>query len=288
MPIRIDDNFGSAMKNTVTLLKKESVVKYLKEMESRRGISIIHACEVGSRLYGLSSPCSDYDVKFVYYYPKSKYLSLSDPLENIVETEDDMSFTGWGIKKSLMLAGKSNPSLAEFVSSDIVYFSQKDLYSVFEEAVRINNCLGILKMHYLNMTKDAFYEISTNPCSVKVKKYLNVLRSLLSCIFIQENNALPPMDFNTLFNQTFPKLPLINAKEISDEMSELINIKKTSGGSIKVVGHYSALDSFIHNYIRLLCNLRDDVWCLEKRTFKSSYDLDKAFLFIIEYGSYVW
>ncbi len=275
------------MKNTVELLKKESIVKCLKNMESRYGIKVIHACEVGSRLYGLSSPCSDYDVKYIYYYPISRYLSLRDPFENIADTEDDMSFMGWEIKKSLRLAGKSNPSLAEFVSSDIVYLSHKDLYSVFEEAVRSYSCLGTLKTHYLNMTKDAFYEVSTNPCNVKVKQYLHVLRSLLSCIFIQENNTLPPVDFNTLFNQTFSKLQLINAKEISDDISGLINIKKTSSGSIKIVGHYSALDNFIHNYIRILCKLRDDTWWLEKRNFKSSYDLDKAFLFIIEYGSYV-
>ncbi|WP_226668386.1 DNA polymerase beta superfamily protein [Metabacillus litoralis] len=46
------------------------ILRRLKQLKEKYKIKILFACEVGSRAWGLASPNSDFDVRFVYVHPK--------------------------------------------------------------------------------------------------------------------------------------------------------------------------------------------------------------------------
>ena len=52
---------------------EELVGRKLKEIEERENIRVLHAAESGSRAWGIASPDSDYDVRFVHVRPMDFY-----------------------------------------------------------------------------------------------------------------------------------------------------------------------------------------------------------------------
>ena len=51
------------------------------ELENEYGFTILFAIESGSRLWGMSSKYSDFDVHLVFYYPVKRYLSIQKPTQ---------------------------------------------------------------------------------------------------------------------------------------------------------------------------------------------------------------
>ena len=58
--------------------KKHEIELRLRQVEQQRGVKIIYAAESGSRAWGLASPDSDYDVRFVYVQPREEYLRIDE------------------------------------------------------------------------------------------------------------------------------------------------------------------------------------------------------------------
>lgn len=54
---------------------EELVRQKLAEIEEKEQVKILHAVESGSRAWGLASPDSDYDVRFIYMRPMEYYLA---------------------------------------------------------------------------------------------------------------------------------------------------------------------------------------------------------------------
>ena len=50
----------------------------LKEIEKEEHVKVLYAVESGSRAWGVESPDSDYDVRFVYVRSKEDYLSIQE------------------------------------------------------------------------------------------------------------------------------------------------------------------------------------------------------------------
>ena len=57
-------------------LIERQIMDRLAAIESEDGVTIVYACEAGSRAWGFESPDSDYDVRFVYARPRDWYLSF--------------------------------------------------------------------------------------------------------------------------------------------------------------------------------------------------------------------
>ena len=52
---------------------REEVLRRLAAIESEDGVTVLYACESGSRAWGFPSPDSDYDVRFIYAHPRDWY-----------------------------------------------------------------------------------------------------------------------------------------------------------------------------------------------------------------------
>ncbi len=178
----------------------DEILKKLEEVEKENNITILYACESGSRAWGFESPDSDYDIRFIYVNKLDFYLSILPQKDTIEITEDPLDFSGWNLKKALFLLRKSNPSIIEWLNSSIVYKKDEEFFEKIKELANLSFNPKAMMYHYLNMAKTNYRTyLKTN--QVKIKKYFYVIRPILSLIWIEKNKTVPPIKFEELFNQ---------------------------------------------------------------------------------------
>lgn len=75
---------------------KKEILEKLDAIEAKENVKILYAVESGSRAWGVESPDSDYDVRFIYMRPKEDYLRL-DEIKDVIEwqLDDVMDINGW-------------------------------------------------------------------------------------------------------------------------------------------------------------------------------------------------
>ena len=101
---------------------RAEILACLARLESEHAVTVLFACESGSRGWGFASPDSDYDVRFIYVNRLSWYLSV-EPGRDVIEEpiDGDLDVNGWDLRKTLQLLRQSNPTLLEWLRSPIVY-----------------------------------------------------------------------------------------------------------------------------------------------------------------------
>lgn len=177
---------------------RDRIASELDRIEQEEQVRILYACESGSRAWGFPSADSDYDVRFVYVRPTAWYLSVQkrrDVIERMVGDKFDL--VGWGLPKALHLFGKSNPPLLEWLQSPIVYrkvgMLAERLRSLMADFYSPRSCL----YHYFHMARGNYREYLKGD-TVWLKKYLYVLRPVLSCLWIEAGLGPVPMYMGTL------------------------------------------------------------------------------------------
>lgn len=176
---------------------EEVIQEKLREIEQRENVKVLYAIESGSRAWGVASPDSDYDVRFIYVRPKEYYLRL-DKTRDVIEWQLDetLDINGWDLQKMLRLLHGSNPTVFEWKNSPIVYQTSdewRSISNVVDDYFSAKS--GIY--HYLSMAKTNYREYLKGDM-VRLKKYFYVLRPLLACEYIRENQESPPMLFEDL------------------------------------------------------------------------------------------
>lgn len=214
---------------------RKEIINKLKEIEKKECVKIICAIESGSRAWGFDSIDSDYDVRFIYVRKKEDYLCL-DEKSDVIELPIDKVFdiSGWDIKKALKLLYKSNPSLLEWFASPIVYKETKEA-SYIRKVIPLYFSQKKSYHHYQKMAKTLLKYI--NKEKVPVKKYLYILRCILSSQYIVHNKKQPPIEIERLIECELPN-------ELREDINKLLMIKKSSNEK-KYVDHISSLDEFI-------------------------------------------
>lgn len=207
---------------------KETILAELQRLETEQEITVLYACESGSRAWGFPSPDSDYDVRFIYAQSSKKYLSIYDKKDAIdLFLAKDLDLIGWDIRKALRLFHKSNASLFEWMQSPIVYQQKTDFIEslrkladeFFSPRAALHHYLGIAKHTYLGHLQGE---------SVKLKKYFYALRPLLCAIWIEKNKTYPPIAFNDLF-------PVVeNDKRLMENIEGLLKRKESSHESEEI------------------------------------------------------
>lgn len=183
----------------VSLVEEDAIPHALDDIEKTFGVRILYAAEYGSRAYGLETPDSDWDVRFIF----DKGSSGKDVIEKVIIEElylGEIDAVGWSIDYARVLHGQGNMLLHELINSPKVYRCDKG----FAEQMR-KDLAGSLDpdtaiRHYLlTCVKPNEGHIDYN---FNEKCFVHYLRGLLACIWIEKNGTVPPFDFKALLNAT--------------------------------------------------------------------------------------
>jgi predicted nucleotidyltransferase len=247
------------------------IKKRLDLIQRENNISILYACESGSRAWGFASPDSDYDVRFIYARRLNDYLTITsrkDVMEDPVSELLDIS--GWDLRKALQLFLKSNAPLYEWLQSPVIYKNNSFFTNELTSLIPSYFSLRAGCHHYYSMANNIF-ENDLNSTEVKVKKYCYALRSALAGLWIVEKKEVPPMEFGTLRSMIENTVwqsavdELLELKEANDEKTSISAVpflqqwieetllKITEGaGALRNVKHDTEqLDKIFRKYIHL-------------------------------------
>ncbi|WP_454828125.1 nucleotidyltransferase domain-containing protein [Pseudoxanthomonas wuyuanensis] len=191
--------------------KREAVLTALADIERKYDVRIIFACESGSRGWGFSSPDSDYDARFIYMHRRPWYLTVNErtrlgqPQRDVIELpiDDELDVSGWDIRKALRLLAKSNPTLSEWMRSPIVYRQQDVICAELRRLTEAFYSPVAAWHHYFRMAGSNFRGYLRGE-RVRTKKYLYVLRPILACQWIEQEDGPPPMAFEQLLDRLLP------------------------------------------------------------------------------------
>ncbi|WP_243290827.1 nucleotidyltransferase domain-containing protein [Bacillus sp. FJAT-47783] len=173
---------------------KETIIQCLRQLEQQNGISILYACELGSRAYGYETKTSDYDIRFIFQYPIASYIGINPIKESIQYNHGQMECHGWDIKKAAQLAKKSNPSLIEWLQSPIIYLDQKRFSQKFFDRCKESYDLSTLRKHYERMFTKNIEQVREG----KFKMLLHAIRSLLAIQYMIHEQKIPPVQLSKL------------------------------------------------------------------------------------------
>ena len=205
------------------MMKREiqnEIQEKLKEIEEKEQVAILYAVESGSRAWGIASPDSDYDVRFIYVRKPDEYLRL-DPVKDVIEWQLDevLDINGWDLKKALVQFQRGNATLFEWANSPIVYKSSAAWECIYETAKLYFSKKAAIYHYYGTANKTFLQDLQEE--KVKYKKYFYALRSLLAAKYIREHGIPAPVLFDDLMKQELPR-------ELSREIARLLTVKRNS------------------------------------------------------------
>ena len=232
---------------------RNEILDKLSEIEEKENVRIIYAVESGSRAWGVESPDSDYDVRFIYIRNKEDYLNLQE-MRDVIEWQLDnvLDINGWDLKKTLIQFHKGNATLFEWANSPIVY-KKSDEWQVVYEGAKKYFSKKIALYHYYGTANNTFKQYLQDDV-VRYKKYIYALRPLLACKYIEDNHSIPPVRFDELLMQKLPE-------DLSDEIDKMLDIKSRSdekdlNPQLPVIKSY--IENEINRYEQLIKTIDDD------------------------------
>jgi predicted nucleotidyltransferase len=172
---------------------KQTIQNELEVLEAERDVRVLLSVESGSRAWGMASPDSDYDVRFVYVRPISEYLRLENTRDTIEwKLDEKLDITGWDLQKFLRLLRGSNPTAFEWLSSHIVYREDADFAAVRAVAA---SCFApaASAFHYLGIVRGNDQKDIARESDVRVKKYLYAIRGILAARWALDECSPVPM-----------------------------------------------------------------------------------------------
>jgi len=230
--------------NTYVSPEVQSLIEQrLASIAAEYQVTILHACESGSRAWGFPSPDSDYDVRFIYLHPWQWYLSLEEgrdvidlPIEEHAAGLLDLG--GWDLRKTLRLLEKSNPVIWEWLQSPIVY-QDAPTENLSQCRMLLDSFYSPIKAchHYLSICRNTMDQALLGR-EVKIKKYFYMLRPLLAAGWIERYRTIPPMELA-------PLLPLLDENpEVRNAVLDLQERKRHIDEQIPIA-RIALLDEFL-------------------------------------------
>lgn len=178
----------------------DEIIKRLGEIENENNITILYACESGSRAWGFDNAESDWDVRFIYKRNDVRdYLALSDTPDVIEYMGEKLDFVGWDIKKALNLHYTNNPNLREWIISPIKYIDWQ--FNAFKDLPDFDR--ATLKYHYTNIAKSNWKKLGRDDLELTkrvVKMFMYNCRCVLTWMVINEGKN-PSINIFELLNQ---------------------------------------------------------------------------------------
>lgn len=203
---------------------RPEVSRRLREVESRRDLRVVFACESGSRAWGFASKDSDFDVRFIFVRPVREYLKITPPKDAFdLHQDQDFDLAGWDIRKTAELMRRCNPPLMEWLDSPIIYEADEVISPRLVELRETYFDSKKAAYHYLSLAAGIWKKYIRDEPSPVRKKYLYVLRPLACIRFIELHRAQPP----TLFDAVLDAIDW--GDEARGAIAELIAQKRCAG-----------------------------------------------------------
>lgn len=217
------------------------VVKELRRIETDHNVTVLYACESGSRAWGFASTNSDFDVRFIYV-PKIDWHLDIDRQRNVIDSqipEYDLDCSGWSLGKTLGLLRRSNPALLEWLNSPLTYVIKPEWAELKEFALKQFNPDAAFN-HYLNLATGTWKRFIWDHNDVIYKKYFYALRPLFANEWVLKYGTMPPTEYETLVADYSP------APALQAALDELMALKM-AGDETRVGPRIPELDNFIWN-----------------------------------------
>lgn len=204
---------------------RANIESRLTAIEAEHGVRVLYACESGSRGWGFASPDSDYDVRFIYAQPLSWYLRVS-PQRDVIELpiSDELDINGWDLRKALGLLKKGNATLIEWLDSPVVYRADPEFLLAMRDAAQQTHQTERSFHHYAHMARKNYREYLQGD-TVRLKKYLYVLRPLLATLWIEQGRGIAPMRFQDLVDA------IVTDPALRAAIDQLLVIKRAAAES---------------------------------------------------------
>jgi predicted nucleotidyltransferase len=193
------------------------------------GCRLLFAGESGSRAWGLQSPDSDYDVRCIYAHPTRWYLSIEDHHETIETVfPDDIDIAGYELRKALRLFSTCNIPINEQIQNPVFYGGDLSFVERLCALIPMYFNKKRALFHYANIAAQTMPQIQG--LSVGLHRVFYIVRPLLACEWIENNDSMPPTEFQKLLDADLLPLPLLN------EVTEIMQRK-----AITVMGDRKSL-----------------------------------------------
>lgn len=239
-------------------INKKEIKRLVNELAEEYDVKILFCVESGSRAWGMESKDSDYDVRFVFYRKPEEYTQINpkpdvisaafnEKLERCTPEGCLIDMQGFDLLKFSKMLSSSNPTVIEWLSSDIMYCGEKP-----KEYVRFSKELFnfmSLYHHYKSMGKQNYLKyIKPQNHLATPKKYLYTCRGIMCSLYVKEFLKLPPIIFTECLDE------LNGEKMISDEIYYLLNNiidNKKSQSEKYEINNIKILDEFIEEQLQV-------------------------------------
>jgi uncharacterized protein len=217
---------------------REIIMQKLATIEAEQDVRILFACESGSRGWGFASPDSDYDVRFIYVHRLPWYLTIDD-LRDVIELpiSDVLDIGGWDLRKSLALLRKGNATLVEWLDSPVIYRADTGFVASMRAVIQTCHQPERSFHHYVHMARKNNREHLQGD-TIRLKKYLYVLRPLLAAQWVAQGRGVAPMRFMDLVEG------LVIDADVRLAIEQLLHLKRQASESA-VGPPVPALQAFI-------------------------------------------
>ncbi|WP_418886615.1 DNA polymerase beta superfamily protein [Herbinix luporum] len=139
----------------------------------------------------------------------------------------------------------------------MVYLTTKEWQEIYEVAKSYFSIKSSMYHYYGTASSNFIKYLQDN--QVKYKKYFYVIRPLLACRYIKENNLLSPVLFSQLMNLELPegiKKEILKLLVLKSSMAEI-----EKGKRIDTLNHYIKTELInLKEYIKLLQDDRKAEW----------------------------
>lgn len=155
--------------------------------------------ESGSRLWGIESPDSDFDVRGFHLQSKNQYFDFKKHRDLIEVMDGDFDFVSYDIDKMFGLLLKSNPTVFEWIRAHIIYFNEFPDWINFQKKLIENIDYKSLFYHYISLAKGNMNLMETGK-KFTYKTAFYCIRGLLSAE-LSSKQIIPELLINDLFDQ---------------------------------------------------------------------------------------
>ena len=216
----------------------QTIQTALSQLEQRKNIRILFACEMGSQVFGLAHPESDLDVRFIYAHSTDWYLSLKNQKDTVHFTDGNLDLVGWDLRKVLQLLKKGNVTVLEWLQSATVYKEIPGFLPAFRRLAQQCYSPNNANFHYLALAKK--FSATTEPGRQMNRK--DLLMAIRASIYLQQiyrNPSFPQQSPDKLVQQ----LP-------QDAQRELRQLTEADEHAAIIKGQFPAIFEFVHEIIQ--------------------------------------